>query len=68
MRFIFLLFTTATWVVGAVPNVVLVMADDQGWGQTGYYNHPVLKTPHLDAMAKAGTRFTDYSPGQQASA
>lgn len=24
------------------PNVVLVMADDQGWGQTGYYDHPVL--------------------------
>jgi hypothetical protein len=28
MRFIFLLLTSATWVVGALPNVVLVMADD----------------------------------------
>ena len=27
------------------PNVVLVMADDQGWGQTGYYGHPILETP-----------------------
>jgi arylsulfatase A-like enzyme len=63
MRFIFLLFTSATWVVGAVPNVVLVMADDQGWGQTGYYNHPVLKTPHLDAMAKAGLRFDRFYAG-----
>ena len=63
MRFIFLLFTTAAWVVGAVPNVVLVMADDQGWGQTGYYNHPVLKTPHLDAMAKAGLRFDRFYAG-----
>ena len=25
------------------PNVILVMADDMGWGQTGYNNHPVLK-------------------------
>ena len=28
------------------------MTDDQGWGQTGYYKHPILKTPNLDAMAK----------------
>jgi len=36
------------------PHIVLVMADDLGWAQTGYYNHPVLKTPHLDAMASNG--------------
>ncbi len=24
------------------PNIILVMADDQGWGQMGYYNHPIL--------------------------
>ncbi|NQV26434.1 MAG: sulfatase-like hydrolase/transferase [Rhodopirellula sp.] len=42
------------------PNIVLVMADDQGWGQTGYYNNPVLKTPHLDAMAANGLRFDRY--------
>ena len=23
------------------PNIILIMTDDQGWGQTGYYNHPV---------------------------
>ena len=32
-------------------NIILVMTDDQGWGQTGYMNHPVLKTPNLDKMA-----------------
>lgn len=42
------------------PNIILVMADDQGWGQTGYYNNPVLKTPHLDAMAANGLRFDRY--------
>ena len=47
----------------AKPNVVLVMADDQGWGQTGYYNHPVLKTPNLDAMAANGLRFDRFYAG-----
>lgn len=42
------------------PNVILVMADDQGWGQTGYYKHPILKTPHLDAMAAGGLRFDRF--------
>ena len=42
------------------PNVVLVMADDQGWGQTGYYKHPILKTPNLDAMAAGGLRLDRF--------
>ncbi len=42
------------------PNIVLVMADDQGWGQAGYMGHPVLETPHLDAMAEAGLRFNRF--------
>ncbi len=45
------------------PNIVLVMADDQGWGQMGYYNHPVLKTPNFDAMAAAGLRFDRFYAG-----
>jgi arylsulfatase A-like enzyme len=45
------------------PNIVLVMADDMGWGQTGYYNHPVLKTPNLDAMADNGLRFDRFYAG-----
>lgn len=45
------------------PNIIFVMADDMGWGQTGYRNHPVLKTPHLDAMAAAGLRFERFYAG-----
>ncbi|MCA9130781.1 MAG: sulfatase-like hydrolase/transferase [Planctomycetales bacterium] len=45
------------------PNIILVMADDQGWGETGYYGHPVLKTPNLDAMSRAGIRFDRYYAG-----
>jgi arylsulfatase A-like enzyme len=47
----------------AHPNIVLVMADDQGWGQTSYYNHPVLRTPNLAAMAAAGLRFDRFYAG-----
>ncbi len=45
------------------PHIVLVMADDLGWGQTGYYRHPVLKTPNLDAMAANGLRFDRFYAG-----
>ena len=38
------------------PNVVLMMADDQGWGETGYNGHPHLKTPVLDEMAHTALR------------
>lgn len=42
------------------PNIVLLMTDDQGWGQMGYYKHPYLKTPNLDAMAANGLRFDRF--------
>src|SRR5262245_22639486 len=42
------------------PNVVLVMADDQGWGDVAYNGHPHLKTPHLDAMAREAVRFDHF--------
>ncbi|MCC9599660.1 sulfatase-like hydrolase/transferase [Stieleria sp. JC731] len=45
------------------PNIVLVMADDQGWGETGYNGHPILKTPHLDAMSENGLRFDRFYAG-----
>ncbi len=42
------------------PNIVLVMADDQGWGDMAYNGHPVLHTPHFDAMAAAGLRMDRF--------
>lgn len=47
----------------AKPNIIFVMADDMGWGQTGYRGHPVLKTPNLDAMAENGLRFDRFYAG-----
>ncbi len=45
------------------PHIIFVMADDMGWGQTGYRNHPVLKTPNLDLMAANGLRFERFYAG-----
>jgi arylsulfatase A-like enzyme len=42
------------------PNIILVMADDQGWGDTGYNGHPYVKTPNLDAMAKESVVFDRF--------
>jgi arylsulfatase A-like enzyme len=44
----------------APPNVVLVMADDQGWGDMAYNGHPVVKTPNFDAFSKEGVRFDHF--------
>ena len=45
-------FAPATTLAGSKPNIVLVMADDQGWGDMAYNGHPILKTPNFDAMAR----------------
>ncbi len=45
------------------PNIILVMADDQGWGETSYNGHPILKTPHLDEMSERGLRLDRFYAG-----
>lgn len=42
----------------AKPNIVLIVADDHGTDALGTYGNPVVRTPHLDALAADGTRFT----------
>jgi len=42
------------------PNVVLIFADDMGYGDLSCYGHPVIQTPHLDNMANEGVRFTSF--------
>ena len=38
------------------PNVLLIMTDDQGWGDFGFHGNPHVKTPHLDELARAKRR------------
>lgn len=45
---------------GEQPNIVLLMADDQGWGDVGYNGHPFVQTPELDAMAKDSFVFDRF--------
>ncbi len=40
------------------PNIILIMADDLGWRDVGCYGNDFVETPHLDALAKEGMRFT----------
>ncbi len=64
------LFTVATFCLGflptlhaatpAQPNIVLMMADDQGWGETGYNGHPHVQTPVLDEMARTALRLDRF--------
>ena len=58
--FILSLFSCTENVDDESPNIILIMTDDQGWGQTSYYDHPVLETPNLDAMAENGLRFERF--------
>lgn len=40
------------------PNVIMIMADDLGWGDVGFNGNDVVMTPHLDAMCAGGVNFT----------
>ncbi len=64
-RRLVLLLTAVVWgsvpaIVGAAPNIVLMMGDDHGWEETGYNGHPHVKTPVLDEMAATGLRFDRF--------
>mgnify|MGYP005848202003 CR=1 FL=1 len=71
-----LLITAALFFLGAIlasqakppaaafrPNIILCMADDQGWHEVSYYQHPHLRTPALDQMASRGLRFDRFYAG-----
>ena len=42
------------------PNIILVMSDDQGYGDAGFRGHPVLQTPGIDALARDGLLFERF--------
>ena len=48
------------------PNIVIIFADDQGYGDVGVYGARGLQTPNLDRMAREGVRFTDFYVAQSA--
>jgi arylsulfatase A len=46
------------------PNVVVIFCDDLGWGDLGCYGARGFRTPHLDRLAREGTRFTSFYVAQ----
>lgn len=62
-RLLLLLLLPVAALAAPRPNVIFLMADDMGWGQTGYNGHPRLQTPNLDAMAANGLRFERFYAG-----
>jgi len=45
---------------GVQPNVVLIMADDMGWGDLGCYGSKQNSTPHIDRLAREGVKFESF--------
>ena len=45
------------------PNVVILFADDLGFGDLGVYGHPTIRTPNLDQMAAEGQKWTNFYVG-----
>ena len=45
------------------PNIIMIMADDLGYGDTGFTGHSIIQTPHLDAMANDGLMMTNFHAG-----
>lgn len=46
--------------IPSLPNVIVILADDMGYGDLGSYGSTAIQTPYLDRMAEEGMRFTDF--------
>lgn len=54
-----LLSSVCSW-AGQKPNIIIILADDLGYGDVGCFGSTKAKTPHIDALATDGIRFTDF--------
>ena len=59
MKTLVLLAALASAALGEKPNVIIIMADDLGYGDVSCYGGRTFQTPHIDALAASGQRFTD---------
>lgn len=62
---LFLVFGTASCTTKTPqrPNIIYILADDLGYGELGSYGQTKINTPHLDALAQKGMRFTNHYAG-----
>jgi len=54
----FMLFPSCEKQTQIRPNIVFLLADDLGYNELGSYGQKIIKTPHLDKLAKQSMRFT----------
>ena len=45
------------------PNIILILADDLGYGELGCYGQRYIRTPHIDRLAENGLKFTQHYSG-----
>ena len=57
------LLACLAWAKERPPNVILILADDLGYGDLGCFGQKTLKTPRLDKMAAEGMKFTQFYAG-----
>ncbi|MCP5538009.1 MAG: arylsulfatase [Akkermansiaceae bacterium] len=61
---VFLVIAPAQAQENRKPNVIFILADDLGYGELGCYGQKKIKTPHIDALATQGMKFTQFYSGQ----
>lgn len=61
--YVLLLLLAASAATASKPNIVLVVTDDQGYGDVASHGHPYLKTPHLDTLGAESIRLEDFHMG-----
>ena len=54
------ILTSLSVVAKERPNVILILTDDQGYGEVGAHGNPVIKTPHMDKLYEVSVRLTDF--------
>jgi arylsulfatase len=64
VRFIALLLLLGGLATAAPPNIVLILADDLGYGDLGCFGATTIRTPHIDRLAREGMKFTDFYVSQ----
>src|ERR1700748_1755612 len=60
VRCLTLLASGAGAQAAAPPNLIIILADDMGYGDLACYGHPSIATPNLDRMAAEGMKFTQF--------
>ena len=59
------LILAASWIAGFAgatirPNIVVILADDQGWGDLGFTGNTSVATPQIDSLARTGARLDHF--------